>query len=71
MEKRKKRVLNKKCLNPLNFLVGRAGIEPAANGLKVRCSTAELTAHVDTFLNHRLLTGGGADVKEKLENFQF
>jgi len=26
---------------------------------------------VDTFLNHRLLTGGGADVKEKLENFQF
>jgi hypothetical protein len=26
-------------------LVGRAGIEPAANGLKVRCSTAELTAH--------------------------
>jgi hypothetical protein len=27
------------------FLVGRAGIEPAANGLKVRCSTSELTAH--------------------------
>ncbi|KAF0158281.1 MAG: hypothetical protein FD159_1186 [Syntrophaceae bacterium] len=27
------------------ILVGRAGIEPAANGLKVRCSTAELTAH--------------------------
>ena len=31
------------------FLVGRAGFEPAANGLKVRCSTAELTAH---FGNH-------------------
>ena len=30
---------------PLTFLVGRAGIEPAANGLKVRCSTSELTAH--------------------------
>ena len=26
-------------------MVGRAGIEPATNGLKVRCSTAELTAH--------------------------
>ena len=26
-------------------MVGRAGIEPAANGLKVRCSTSELTAH--------------------------
>lgn len=26
-------------------LVGCAGIEPAANGLKVHCSTPELTAH--------------------------
>ena len=26
-------------LNPLILLVGRAGIEPATNGLKVRCST--------------------------------
>jgi hypothetical protein len=26
-------------------VVGRVGFEPTANGLKVRCSTAELTAH--------------------------
>ena len=25
--------------NPLTLLVGRAGVEPATNGLKVRCST--------------------------------
>ena len=30
--------------------MGRAGFEPAANGLKVRCSTAELTAHICVFL---------------------
>ncbi len=30
-------------------MVGRAGIEPAANGLKVRCSTAELTAHLSHY----------------------
>jgi len=36
--------MNNTC-NPLLFLVGRAGVEPAANGLKVRCSTSELTAH--------------------------
>src|SRR5208283_1387262 len=29
------------------FMVGREGFEPSANGLKVRCSTAELTAHFD------------------------
>jgi hypothetical protein len=28
-----------------DFMVGREGFEPPANGLKVRCSTAELTAH--------------------------
>ena len=26
-------------------MVGRDGIEPSTNGLKVHCSTAELTAH--------------------------
>lgn len=26
-------------LEPFVFLVGRAGLEPATNGLKVRCST--------------------------------
>jgi hypothetical protein len=26
-------------LEPFIFLVGRAGLEPATNGLKVRCST--------------------------------
>ena len=26
--------------NPLYYLVGRAGFEPATNGLKVRCSTS-------------------------------
>ena len=32
------------------LLVGREGFEPSANGLKVRCSTAELTAHfMDNF----------------------
>ena len=32
------------------FVVGREGFEPSANGLKVRCSTAELTAHfMDNF----------------------
>jgi hypothetical protein len=39
---------NTKCENekglhlckPFNFLVGRAGFEPATNGLKVRCSTS-------------------------------
>ena len=25
---------------PLNFLVGRVGIEPTTNGLRVRCSTS-------------------------------
>jgi hypothetical protein len=25
--------------NSLNLLVGRAGVEPTTNGLKVRCST--------------------------------
>jgi hypothetical protein len=32
--------------NTLILLVGREGFEPSANGLKVRCSTAELTAHL-------------------------
>jgi hypothetical protein len=27
-------------LSTLNFVVGRAGFEPATNGLKVRCSTS-------------------------------
>jgi hypothetical protein len=32
------------------LVVGREGFEPSANGLKVRCSTAELTAHfIDNF----------------------
>ena len=30
---------------PFFIVVGRVGFEPTANGLKVRCSTAELTAH--------------------------
>ena len=34
---RKKRFKHK--LEPFVFLVGRAGLEPATNGLKVRCST--------------------------------
>ena len=36
----------RKYQKPLIFLVGREGFEPSANGLKVRCSTAELTAHL-------------------------
>ena len=28
-------------------MVGRDGIEPSTNGLKVHCSTAELTARED------------------------
>ena len=35
--------MNSTC-NPLILLVGRARIELATNGLKVRCSTSELTA---------------------------
>ncbi len=27
-------------LDPCEFVVGRAGFEPATNGLKVRCSTS-------------------------------
>ena len=52
------------------FLVGCAGIEPAANGLKVRCSTAELTARVAFLLEHRLLTARIKVVKKKLDIFQ-
>jgi hypothetical protein len=47
-EKRKKS-FRCKYRKPL-ILVGREGFEPSANGLKVRCSTTELTAHyIDNF----------------------
>lgn len=36
-------------------MVGREGFEPSANGLKVRCSTAELTAHIMDNLKERPL----------------
>ena len=36
--------MDKTC-NPLILLVGRVRIELTTNGLKVRCSTSELTAH--------------------------
>ena len=31
-------------LNYMNFLMGREGLEPSTNGLRVHCSTIELTA---------------------------
>ena len=49
------------------IVVGRVGFEPTANGLKVRCSTAELTAHVALLLEHRLLTARIKVVKKKLQ----
>ena len=45
LARNEKKASERRALKPLIILVGRAGIEPAANGLKVRCSTAELTAH--------------------------
>jgi hypothetical protein len=35
----KKKALNHQLAKCLNLLVGRAGVEPTTNGLKVRCST--------------------------------
>jgi hypothetical protein len=55
-------------LKTLFFLVGRAGIEPAANGLKVRCSTSELTAHLWIIFERALLTASFYRVKKKLRN---
>lgn len=44
-------------------LVGCVGIEPTANGLKVHCSTAELTARFLKFSKRALLATRAAGVK--------
>jgi hypothetical protein len=50
LARNEKNGFQRKYRKPLIFLVGREGFEPSANGLKVRCSTAELTAHfMDNF----------------------
>ena len=36
---KKKHLHRCKCLISLSLMVGRAGVEPTTNGLKVRCST--------------------------------
>ncbi len=42
----KKKGFRYKQRKPFLKMVGRAGLEPAANGLKVHCSTTELTARL-------------------------
>ena len=50
MARYEKKGFRREYRKPLISLVGREGFEPSANGLKVRCSTAELTAHfIDNF----------------------
>ena len=51
--------------NTLILLVGRVGFEPTANGLKVRCSTAELTAHFGDNFEGVSLTASLCRVKKK------
>ena len=59
--------INRKISGEGEILVGRAGIEPAANGLKVRCSTAELTAHcLRATQEHGSLAARRGSVKKKV-----